>query len=438
MSFLLNETHDAARRSFVESANSPGTDFPIQNLPFGVFRLGPREQPRVGVAIGDQIVDIAAAAGLFDGPAATAAQACDATVLNPLMALGPPAWSALRLALSRELAAVGASGRLRSFLRPLAGAEMSMPVAFRNFTDFFASIFHATNAGRLFRPDHPLTPNYKYVPVAYHSRASSVRISDIAVTRPSGQRKGPEGSPPTFGPSRRLDFELELGAFVGIASELGRGVPIGAASNAIFGYCLLNDWSARDIQAWESQPLGPFLGKNFATTISPWVVTAEAVAPFRTAAFARPQGDPAPLSYLDDAADRAEGGLDITLEAYITTEAMRRAGMPAHRLTQSSSAQMYWTFAQMIAHHTSNGCNLEIGDLIGSGTVSGPEPSSWASLLELTAGGSKPLSLPSGEQRSFIENGDEIAFRGFCAKAGRARIGFGECRAKVLPGAAAQ
>ena len=436
MPIFLNETHDPARRSFVESANSPGSDFSIQNLPFGVFRPGPGEQPRVGVAIGDQIVDIPAAAGLFDGPAAAAAQACGAPVLNPLMALGPRAWSALRLALSRELSAVaGGRSRLRDFLRPLANAEMSMPVAFRNFTDFFASIFHATNAGRLFRPDHPLTPNYKYVPVAYHSRASSVRISDIAVTRPSGQRKGPDGSPPIFGPSRRLDFELELGAFVGTASELGHSVPIGAASNYIFGYCLLNDWSARDIQAWESQPLGPFLGKNFATTISPWVVTAEALAPFRAAAFERPQGDPAPLSYLDDAADRAEGGLDITLEAYITTETMRRAGMPAHRLTQSSSARMYWTFAQMIAHHTSNGCNLEIGDLIGSGTMSGPEPSSWASLLELTAGGSKPLSLPNGEQRSFIENGDEITFRGFCAKAGQTRIGFGECRAMVQPAA---
>ncbi len=431
MVVLLNETHDAARRSFVESANLPGSDFPIQNLPFGVFRRGAGEQPRVGVAIGDQIVDVSAAAGLFDGPAAMAAQACGAPFLNPLMSLGPPAWSALRLALSRELAA-GGGARLRPYLTPMASAEMRMPVAFRNFTDFFASVFHASNAGRLFRPDHPLTPNYKYVPLAYHSRASSVRISDIAVTRPSGQRKGRDDAAPQFGPSRRLDFELELGAFIGTASDLGRPVPIGAAADYIFGYCLLNDWSARDIQAWESQPLGPFLGKNFATTISPWVVTAEALAPFHTAAFGRPDGDPAPLPHLDDAQDQAQGGLDITLEAYIATEAMRRDGMPAHRLTQSSFAQMYWTFAQLIAHHTSNGCNLEIGDLIGSGTASGPEPSSWASLLELTIGGSKPLSLPSGEQRTFIENGDEISFRGFCAKPGQARIGFGECRARVL------
>ncbi len=434
MPILLNETHDPARRSFVESANLPGSDFPIQNLPFGVFRMTASEQPRVGVAIGDQIVDVAAAAGLF-AAAAAAAQACGAPSLNPLMSLGPPAWSALRLALSRELAATtGASARLGPYLRPRARAEMRMPVAFRNFTDFFTSIFHATNAGRLFRPDHPLTPNYKYVPLAYHSRASSVCISNIAVTRPSGQRKGNDGAPPKFGPSRRLDFELELGVFVGTASELGRPVPIAEAANYIFGYCLLNDWSARDVQGWEAQPLGPFLGKNFATTISPWVVTAEALAPFRAAAFARPEGDPAPLPYLDDAQDRAQGGLDITLEAFITSEAMRRAGMPAHCLTQSSSAQLYWTFAQMIAHHTSNGCNLEIGDLIGSGTVSGPEPSSWASLLELTVGGSKPLSLPNGEQRTFIEDGDEISFRGFCEKAGHARIGFGECRAVVQPG----
>ncbi len=435
MPILLNDTHDPARRSFVESANLPGNDFPIQNLPFGVFRLAASEQPRVGVAIGDQIVDVAAAASLFAGDAAAAAQACGAPSLNPLMSLGPPAWSALRSALSRELAATaGASPRLRAHLKPLAQAEMRMPVAFRNFTDFFASIFHATNAGRLFRPDNPLMPNYKYVPVAYHSRASSVCISGVPVTRPSGQRKPRDGAPPNFGPSRRLDFELELGAFVGTASELGRAVPIAEAANHIFGYCLLNDWSARDIQGWEAQPLGPFLGKNFATTISPWVITAEALAPFRVAAFARPQGDPAPLPYLDDAADRAHGGLDIRLEAYITTETMRRAGMSAHRLTLSSSAHLYWTFAQMIAHHTSNGCNLEVGDLIGSGTVSGPEPSSWASLLEFTVGGSKPLSLPSGEQRTFIEDGDEISFRGFCEKAGHARIGFGECRAVVQPG----
>jgi fumarylacetoacetase len=265
----VNETHDPARRSFVERANLPDCDFPIQNLPFGVFHFA-GETPRVGVAIGDQIVDVAAAAGLFDGTAATAAHACNTPSLNALMALGPATWSALRLALSRELES-GSNARLRSHLVPMARAEMRMPVAFRNFTDFFASIFHASNAGRLFRPDNPLLPNYKYVPVAYHSRASSVRISNTAVHRPNGQRRSAEG-PPRFAPSQRLDFELELGAFVGAASELGRSVPISEAADHIFGYCLLNDWSARDIQAWEAQPLGPFLGKNFATTISPWIV----------------------------------------------------------------------------------------------------------------------------------------------------------------------
>jgi fumarylacetoacetase len=264
----LDETHDPGRRSFVESANVPACDFPIQNLPFGVFRTEPGEQSRVGVAIGDQIVDVSAAAAFFDGRATAAAQACNAPFLNPLMAMGPRAWSDLRLALSRGLSAEGDGMRLRPYLTPMAHAEMRTPVAFRNFTDFFASIFHATNAGRLFRPDNPLSPNYKYVPLAYHSRASSVRISGVAVKRPKGQRKEPDG-PPRFAPSQHLDFELELGAFIGTASELGRSVAVGEAANTIFGYCLLNDWSARDIQAWESQPLGPFLGKNFATTISP-------------------------------------------------------------------------------------------------------------------------------------------------------------------------
>ena len=343
------------------------------------------------MAIGDQIVDIAAAANSFDGLAAEAARACAAPFLNSLMSMGPQAWSALRLGLSRGLAAEnGVSSRLRPYLVPMNQAEIWMPVAFRNFTDFFASIFHASNAGRMFRPDNPLMPNYKYVPVAYHSRASSVRVSGAPVKRPNGQRKGPNEAAPSFGPSRHLDFELELGAFVGTGSELGQSVAVGKAAEHIFGYCLLNDWSARDIQAWEYQPLGPFLGKNFGTTVSPWVVTAEALAPFQTAAYARPQGDPAPLPHLDDAGDRASGGLDITLEAYLATATMRRDGMAPHRLTQTSFSLMYWTWAQMVAHHTSNGCNLEIGDLIGSGTVSGPEKSSWGSLLELTARGAEP------------------------------------------------
>jgi fumarylacetoacetase len=433
MPITPNETHDPKRRSFVESANAPDCDFPIQNLPFGLFRLAQGQQPRVGVAIGDQIVDVAGAAESFDGLAAEAARACGAPFLNSLMSLGPQAWSALRLGLSRGLSAESGASRLGPYLMPMAQADVRLPVAFRNFTDFFASIFHASNAGRMFRPDNPLLPNYKYVPVAYHSRASSVRVSGTPVRRPNGQRKGANETAPSFEPSRHLDFELELGAFIGTGTELGQSLPVGHAAENIFGYCLLNDWSARDIQAWEYQPLGPFLGKNFGTTISPWVVTAEALAPFHTAAYARPEGDPAPLPHLDDAGDRANGGLDITLEAYLATETMRRDGVAPQRLTQTSFALMYWTWAQMIAHHTSNGCNLEIGDLIGSGTVSGPEKSSWGSLLELTARGSEPIALPGGEKRGFIEDGDEIIFRGFCQKPGRARIGFGECRAVILP-----
>ncbi len=434
MTFALNETHDPARRSWVESANAPGCDFPIQNLPFGVFRPASGQSPQVGVAIGDQIVNVAAAASSFEGVAAKAAQSCAAPSLHDLMALGPQSSAALRLALSRLLmAGQEARENLRRHLTPMAQAELMLPVRIANFTDFFASVFHATNAGKLFRPDNPLMPNYKYVPVAYHSRASSVRPSGTPVKRPRGQRKRPNEDAPIYGPARNLDFELELGFYIGAPSALGTAVPVDKAAEHIFGFCLLNDWSARDVQGWEYQPLGPFLGKNFGTTVSPWVVTREALAPFHTAAFARPSGDPAPLPHLDDAGDRAHGGLAITLEAYLLTETMRRAGTAPWRLTQSSFAQVYWTVAQMIAHHTSNGCNLEVSDLIGSGTVSGPEKSSLGSLLEISVGGREPFGLPNGEKRTFLEDGDEIIFRGFCAKEGAARIGFGECRAIILP-----
>ncbi|MGA2816243.1 MAG: fumarylacetoacetase [Xanthobacteraceae bacterium] len=433
MTIALNETHDPARRSFVESANAADSDFPIQNLPFGVFRPGAGKPPRVGVAIGDQIVDVAAAASSFGGPVAEAAKVCAAPSLNQLMSLGPQAWSALRLALSRSLSADHGDKSLRQHLTPMAQSEIMLPAVIGDFTDFYASVFHATNAGRAFRPENPLLPNYKYVPVAYHGRASSIRVSGTAVKRPQGQRKRAEETVPSYGPSRNLDFELELGFYIGVPSPLGDTIPIAEAAEHIFGFCLLNDWSARDVQGWEYQPLGPFLGKNFATTVSPWVVTREALAPFRIAAFTRPEGDPAPLPYLADAADQKQGGLDITLEAYVATDAMRRAGVAPQRLTQTSFATTYWTVAQMVAHHASNGCNLAIGDLLGSGTVSGPEKSSWGSLLELSARGREPIAMPTGEQRGFIENGDEIIFRGFCAKQGFARIGFGECRAVILP-----
>jgi fumarylacetoacetase len=433
MSLTVNETHDPSRRSFVESANVHGCDFPIQNLPFGVFRPAPEQPPRVGVAIGDQILDVAAGGASFHGLAADAARSCARPCLNDLMALGPTAWSALRLALSRALSTDHGDQSLRRHLTPMTRAQLQLPVAIGDFTDFFASIFHATNAGRLFRPDNPLMPNYKYVPVAYHSRASSIRVSGTPFKRPRGQRKGPNDAAPAYGPSRNLDFELELGIYVGVPSAAGEPVPVAEAGEHIFGFCLLNDWSARDVQAWEYQPLGPFLGKNFATTVSPWVVTAEALGPYRSKAFARPQGDPAPLPHLDDANDRAAGGLDITLEAFIASETMRRAGAAPLRLSQTSCALLYWTVAQMIAHHTSNGCNLRVGDLLGSGTVSGPDKSSWGSLLELTTRGTEPLTLPGSEQRGFLADGDEIIFRGTCEKEGFARIGFGECRAMVLP-----
>jgi fumarylacetoacetase len=433
MTLALNETHDPARRSFVESANAPGSDFPIQNLPFGVFRPTPGAPPRVGVAIGDQIFDIAAAAPFFSGPAAEAARACAAPHLNDLMALPPQAASALRLALSRALSADRGDKSLSRHLVPMAQADIVLPVEVGDFTDFYASIFHATNVGRMLRPDNPLMPNYKYLPVAYHGRASSVRVSGTAVKRPRGQRKRADEAAPTYGPSRNLDFELELGFYIGAPSGLGETIPVEQAAEHIFGFCLLNDWSARDVQGWEYQPLGPFLAKNFGTTVSPWVVTREALLPFRVPAFARPPGDPAPLPHLFDAADQAQGGIGITMEAYLATEQMRRGGLAPQLLSRTSFAKIYWTVAQMVAHHASNGCNLVTGDLFGSGTVSGPDKSSLGSLLEITMRGAEPVKLPTGEVRGFIEDGDEIIFRGFAEKSDYPRIGFGECRAVILP-----
>ncbi len=431
-----DQTHDPALKSFIASANVPGCDFPIQNLPYGAFRRhSATGAPRIGVAIGDEVLDIAAVGDLLDGAAWHAAAACAVPHLNDLMRLGPTYWAALRCGLSQLLSTADADRQFRveHSLTPIAAAEFFVPVQIGNFTDFFASVFHATNTGRLFRPDNPLLPNYKYVPVAYHGRASSVRVSGVPVRRPSGQTKRGEDTAPVYRPARSLDYELELGFYIGRPSTLGMPVPIAEAGAHVFGYCLLNDWSARDIQAWEAQPLGPFLAKNFATSVSPFVVTAAAVAPFRTAAFTRPAGDPAPLPHLAAPHDQAAGGLDITLEAYILTAKMRQEGAPPFRLSRGSFAQVYWTVAQMVAHHTSSGCNLEIGDLMGSGTVSGPEPESWASLLELSKGGREPIALPTGEERRFLEDGDEVIFRGHCERAGFARIGFGECRAVIAP-----
>ncbi len=435
---LLNETHSPALTSWVASANAAGTDFPIQNLPFAIFRRsGSDEALRGGVAIGDQVVDLAAASarGLFDGEAQQAAQAASASTLNALMALGPSAWSALRLALSRALRA-GAPQQpaLSACLVPMAEVDYALPAQIGDYTDFYTSIHHATNIGKLFRPDNPLLPNYRWIPIGYHGRASSIVVSGQAFRRPQGQLMPPGAEQPVIGPSKRLDIELELGIFIGTGNALGNAIPMADAEQHVFGLCLLNDWSARDIQGWEYQPLGPFLAKNFATSISPWVVTLEALAPYRVG-FARPAGDPQPLPYLDSDANRAQGAFDIRLDVTLQTGAMRAAGERGHMLCTTSYRHAYWTIAQMVTHHTVNGCNLQPGDLFGSGTLSGPTPDQAGALIELTEGGKKPIALPNGEQRTFLEDGDAVILRGWCEAPGAARIGFGECRGMVLPAA---
>lgn len=433
----LNETHDPALRSWVASAHAAGTDFPIQNLPFSVFRRrGSTEPLRGGVAIGDQIVDLAelAQARPFSGRAAEALAAGSQGMLNALMALGPAHWSALRLALSRALRE-GAHEQavVQICLVPQAQVEYELPARIGDYTDFYTSIYHATNVGRLFRPDNPLMPNYKWVPIGYHGRASSVVISGTNFARPCGQIKAPDASAPVLGASKRLDIELELGVFLGQSSALGEAVTMLEAEDHVFGICLLNDWSARDIQAWEYQPLGPFLAKNFATTISPWVVTLEALAPYRTA-FTRPAEDPQPLPYLDSERNRAAGALDIQLSVGLQTPAMRAKDAKAEAvICQTSYRHAYWTLAQMVAHHSVNGCNLQSGDLLGTGTLSGPTLDQAGALLELTTGGKNALQLPGGETRTFLEDGDAVVLRGWCEKPGHARIGFGECRGQVLP-----
>jgi fumarylacetoacetase len=432
----INETHDSALKSWVESANVPGADFPIQNLPFGVFRRkGSNEAFRGGVAIGDQVLDLAAGhkAGAFSGEAAAAAANCAGPTLNAFMGMGPGAWSALRLAVSRALRA-GASQaeRLRTCVLPLSQVEHAVPAHIGDYTDFYASVHHATTVGKQFRPDNPLLPNYKWVPIGYHGRASSIGVSGQVFPRPIGQTKTADAEAPTLGPSKRLDYELEVGAYVGVGNELGKRVKIGEAGSHIFGLALLNDWSARDIQVWEYQPLGPFLSKNFASTISPWIITVEALAPYRVE-WVRPPSDPPPLAYLDSSEERARGAIDIQLEVWLETAKMRESGHKPVRLSYSNFRDAYWTIAQMLVHHTVNGCNLRPGDLLGSGTQSGPTPEEAGSLLELSSGGKQPVKLPNGETRTFLEDGDAIVLRGFCEKPGSARIGFGECRGVVLP-----
>ena len=430
---MTDETHDPSLTSWVASAERPGTDFPIQNLPFGVFRRRDRdEMPRVGVAIGDEILDVTAArsAELLGGRAAQAAEACDDPALNRLMALGRDQWRALRLELSRLLRS--GSPRRDDLLLPMASAELLRPAEIGDYTDFYASVHHATNVGSMFRPDNPLLPNYKHVPIGYHGRASSIVPSGTAVRRPRGQLKDASADTPTFGPARLLDYELEVGCFVGPGNRLGEPIPIDRAEEHIFGLCLVNDWSARDIQTWEYQPLGPFLAKNFATTVSPWVVTLDALEPFRAPAYERPAGDPPPLAYLAGADDAQRGGFDLVLEVWLRTRAMREAGAEPVRLTRGRFADMYWTLAQMVAHHTSNGCNLSPGDLIASGTVSGSTKDSRGSMLELSWRGTEPIALADGETRKFLQDGDEVIMRGTCERPGARRIGFGECRGEVL------
>ncbi len=432
---MTDATHDPTRLSWVASANGH-TEFPIQNLPFGVFSTH-GDQRRGGVAIGDAILDIGAAlnAGLFSGIARDAAEAAAGPELNPLLALPATARRALRQCLSEILAADSdARGKASRLLHDAAACTMHLPANVGDYTDFFAGIHHARKGGQISRPDNPLMPNYKYVPVAYHSRASSVRPSGEDVRRPNGQRKLPNEAAPTFAPCRNLDYELELGVWIGHGNRQDEAIPIGQAAQHIAGFCLLNDWSARDIQSWESQPLGPFLGKSFRTSVSPWIITTEALEPFRIGQPARPDGDPAPLPHLFDAADQAHGALDIECEVFLSTPAMRSAGIEPHRMCRSNTRELYWTVAQMVAHHASNGCNLRPGDLFGSGTISGTDATSIGCLLEMTFGGRDAITLTNGETRRYLEDDDEVIFRAHCQQAGAVTIGFGECRGSVVGG----
>lgn len=429
---MIDDTHDPHLQSWVEAANQPTTDFPIQNLPFGVFRRRETDDaPRIGVAIGDHILDLVRSRerGQFAGLSADIQHACAATLLNPLMALGHASGTALR----RELSGLLRAGSVArpELLVPMRDAELLMPIEASGYTDFYASIFHATNVGGLFRPDHPLLPNYKYVPIAYHGRTSSLVVSGTAVRRPGGQIKTASETAPSFQPSQRLDYETEIAAIVGTGNQLGDPIPVDEAEEHIFGLCLLNDWSARDIQAWEYQPLGPFLAKNFATSLSPWIVTIQALAPFRCPAFARAESDPSPLPYLTPTTS-ADVGFAVTIEVYLRSSAMRAQQSPAVRLSRASFADMYWSVAQMVTHHTSNGCNLRTGDVVASGTVSGASADARGCLLEIT-GGTHAIALPTGEQRLFLADGDEVTFHAFCERPGRRRIGFGLCTGTIRP-----
>ena len=440
MTYEINETHDVNLKSWIESANSPAADFPIQNLPFCVFRRAETyEDVRIGIAIGDFVLDVYGCyqAGLFEDDSIRIAVAADEYCLDhAVMRKKPAIHTAFRRRLV-EILSETADEKTRKVvgrnLIPLGEAEFWLPAHVGDYTDFYCSIFHATNVGSMFRPDNPLLPNYKYVPIGYHGRASSIVVSGTPITRPKGQNRADAEQPPIFVPCKNLDYEMEVGFFIGKSNELGEAVSLERAEEHIFGLCLVNDWSARDIQAWEYQPLGPFLAKNFATSISPFVVTMEALAPFRVPAFERPEGDPQPLEYLYSDQNQQRGGLDINLEVLIQTQKMRDENREPFLLSRSNTKDLYWTIGQMLAHHASNGCNLRTGDLIATGTVSGKEKTERGCLLELTWRGKEPIELPNGETRRFLEDGDEIIMRGYAEREGFRRIGFGECRGVVLP-----
>ncbi len=432
----LDTTHDPARRSWLESANAANADFPVQNLPFAVYAPDRAGDWRIGVAIGDRILDLRAA--VHCGAIGAAAPGLDtaplcADSLDPLLACGHAAWRRLRLALCGLLSAGSAwQPRLGTALHDPALARFRVPARVGDYTDFFTSIHHAARVGELLRPEQPLLPNYKWLPIAYHGRASSILISGTPVVRPWGQLAARGATEPRFAPSARLDYELELAAFIGPGNALGSPIGIGQAEEHVFGLCLLNDWSARDIQAWEYQPLGPFLGKSFGTSVSPWVVTLDALQPFRSP-WLRAPDDPAPLPYLDDPTVRRGGALDITLAVQLRSAAMRAAGLAAVTVSTSNARDAYWCLAQLVAHHTVAGCNLRAGDLLATGTQSGPLREQSGCLLELTQGGSKALALPDGSQRRFLEDGDEVTLRAWCERGGARRIGFGDCTGTVLP-----
>lgn len=440
MIYEINETHDKNLKSWLDSANNPNTDFPLQNLPFCVFtRAGSYEDVRVGVAIGDFILDVYACyeCCLFDDESFNIATAAKNYCLDhSVMKKNANLQSAFRRRLIEILsdsADEDTRKKIERNLIPIDEVDFHLPAHIGDYTDFYCSIFHATNVGAMFRPDNPLLPNYKYLPIGYHGRASSIVISGTDIKRPKGQNRSDADAPPVFIPCKNLDYEMEVGFFVGRGNDLGEAIPIERAEEHIFGLCLVNDWSARDIQSWEYQPLGPFLAKNFATTVSPFVVTMEALAPFRAPAFERPAGDPEPLDYLRDEQNQKSGGIDINLEVYIQTAKMRAENIAPFLLSRSNMKDLYWTIGQMLAHHASNGCNLQTGDLMATGTVSGREKDERGCLLELTWRGKEPIELPTGETRRFLEDGDEIIMKGFCEREGFRRIGFGTCRGRILP-----